>query len=176
MCFTLSSFAQVEEKTELKFSKVIEASGLTKAQIYASVRAWVAEYYVSAKEVIQMDDKDEGVLIIAPEMIYKTGKMVLSAYDGNIKYRLKIATKDGRFKVDVFNFYHRNKPGNAPRCQVGLITDAEECDDKSMNKRSSNKVWLDIKEKVEKNSLVIFTDIEKHIKKAVASKNEDDNW
>lgn len=39
--------------------------------------------------------------------------MMLSAYDGWLDYNLKLQARDGRVRVEVFHFFHHNKPGKS---------------------------------------------------------------
>ena len=67
MLVTLTVFSQ----EELKFSKVIQSeTKADKKQLYAVLRSFVATYYHNSKEVIQMDDKDAGILICKATSVF----------------------------------------------------------------------------------------------------------
>lgn len=80
--------------------------------------------FVSAKGVIEVEDKDAGLLIGNSMTSYSKGGMSYSAYDSNLKYTLKIQIKDNRFKVSVTNFQHDGTRN--PNFELGVITTAEE--------------------------------------------------
>ncbi|MDU6663528.1 MAG: DUF4468 domain-containing protein [Bacteroides sp.] len=155
--FTMIGSAQETQKVKtLSFAKVIEVENKSKNEIYSGLRIWVAENYKSAQAVIQMEDKDAGVILVKALFSYEYGKLRYSAYTGHVDYTLKLQAKDGRFRAEMSNFTHTNKVGNAPNCSLGLITTAEEYTDKGMHKTFHNNVWNDIKKKAEAESLLIF--------------------
>lgn len=86
------------DKGEVVFSKVIQADDKDKNIIYASARVLITEMFKSAKDVIQMDDSDKGIIIAKGWSAAPGGEV------GNCKiwYTLKIQSRDGRYKVDVY--------------------------------------------------------------------------
>jgi hypothetical protein len=67
----------IDEKTgEIVFTEVIQMDSLSKDQVYAIVKEWIAVTYKDASEVIQMDDKESGKLIckaVIPVVIHSLG-------------------------------------------------------------------------------------------------------
>lgn len=151
-------FCSVNVFAQEKFtlSEVIQTEGLNKSDIYAALRGWVATSFNSAQDVIQMDDKDAGIIICSALFNYNYGKMMYAAYEGVVKYTLKLQVKDGRFKAEISNVIHQNNPGNAAKCNLGLITVAEEYTNKGMQKKYDNNVWKDIKQKTTEYAATLF--------------------
>ncbi len=177
MSLALSTHAQEGDYQELKFSKVIQSeNNADKATLYASLRSFMATYYRNSQDVIQMDDKDAGILIGKATSIFDAPSMVLSAYEGWLDYNLKLQARDGRVRVEVSHFFHHNKPGNQKKAQLGVLTEAEEYTDKGLQKKYHNKIWLMLKEKAEKISLDIFANVEAAIKEGASISSEEDNW
>lgn len=81
-CFSSHS----QEK--LTFSKVIEAKDVDKTSIYLSLRDWISIYYRDTQEVLQMDDKDAGIIIGKAIFLYSMNRPAYSAYDGKIWYSI----------------------------------------------------------------------------------------
>ena len=81
-----------------------------------------------------------------------------------------------RFKVEMLNFVHENKKGNAPTCNLWLITIAENYTDKRAQKSFHNKVWKDIKVKSERKSNSIFLDLEKLAASIQTVREDSDDW
>lgn len=77
------------------YTEVIEADG-TKDELYVRARTWFAEAFRDSKNVIQMDDKDAGVIIAKG-----THEFV---HDAWVLFTLKVQVKDGRFKYDLYGF------------------------------------------------------------------------
>lgn len=64
MSLTLFTHAQENNYEELKFFKVIQSeNNADKNSLYAALRSFMAIYYANSQNVIQMDDKDAGILI-----------------------------------------------------------------------------------------------------------------
>jgi hypothetical protein len=162
----------------ISFEKVIKVDSVKSNAIYNGLKEWIGMNYRSAKSIIEVDDKEAGLLIISPRKDYSIGKLSYMCYDGTIKHTIKFQIKDGRFKVVVTNFFHENNPGNNNLCQVGLITTADEFGGPSAwgAKSYSNKVWKDIKVKAELLSNNLFKEVEnlKFSTNKVDSKV--DNW
>ena len=173
MLVTLTVFSQ----EELKFSKVIQSeTKADKKQLYAVLRSFVATYYHNSKEVIQMDDKDAGILICKATSVFNAPGMMLSAYDGWLDYNLKLQARDGRVRVEVFHFFHHNKPGNQAKAQLGVLTTAEEYTNTGMQKKYHNKIWKMLKKHAEDISNDIFVGTEEAIKENVVTDNQEEEW
>lgn len=76
------------------YSEVIEADG-TKDELYTRARTWFAETFNDSRGVIQMDDKDAGIIIGKGKFIYTD--------NGATHFTIKIQVKDGRYKYDIFD-------------------------------------------------------------------------
>ena len=153
MLVTLTVFSQ----EELKFSKVIQSeTKADKKQLYAVLRSFVATYYHNSKEVIQMDDKDAGILICKATSVFNA--------------------PDGRVRVEVFHFFHHNKPGNQAKAQLGVLTTAEEYTNTGMQKKYHNKIWKMLKKHAEDISNDIFVGAEEAIKENVVTDNQEEEW
>jgi len=129
----------------LTYSKVIQADSLDKTSIYVALRAWFSETYKSSNAVIQMDDKDAGVIIGKATTKYSYGGLVYRCYEGYVNYTVKVQIRDGRYKAEVSNINHEVLPGNSKGCILGLITTAEKHSEKGAQKAYENKVADDIK-------------------------------
>lgn len=169
---SVSTFAQ----EKLTFSEVIPVENLNKADIYAALREWVATSYKSAQDVIQMDDKDAGIIICSALFEYSYGKLQYKAYEGVIKYTLKLQIKDGRFKAELSNIIHQNDKGNSPKCNLGGITTAELYTDKGLQKKFDNNVWNDIKLKSEEYAKDIFNRLKVAASEATPLNDASDDW
>lgn len=145
------SFSGLFAQERLSFEKVITVDSIKKNDIYNGLKEWVGMNFVSAKNVIELDDKEAGLIIVNPLRDYTIGKLQYLCYDGYIKYSIKMQIKEGRFKVVITNFMHENNPGNNSSCQLGLITTSVEYDGISGwgYKSYNNKVWLDVKKDCE---------------------------
>lgn len=87
------------------YTGVVEVPGATQAQLYSRAYEWVAKTFNSAQNVIQMQDKESGKIIV---------KGVVKAYnkkydEGYNSFTLSLYMKDGKYKYDITNFKNEHK-------------------------------------------------------------------
>jgi len=166
------------EVGDLTYSKVIQDEhNASKSDLYSVMRGFISMYFKNSQKVIQMDDKDAGIIICKGTSIFDTHNMMLSSYDGWLDFSLKIQTRDGRIKIEVSSFFHHNKPGYAEKSNLGGLTTADLYTDKGIAKKYHNKVWGMLKEKAFSISEDIFNEAEIAMKKGnKESPSGDDNW
>ena len=165
---------QAFSQENFTISKVIKTDEVGKNMIYVAINDWFATKYNSANDVIQMADKEAGIIIGDGSTDYTKQGMMYGCYVGSIKYTIKVYMKGNRFKVDITNFRHSVKPNASLDCALGLITNAENYTDKGMSKKYHNKVWNDIKEYSTSYAESLFLSLEeraKNIKEEVT-----DDW
>jgi len=171
------SISLISAQDNLSFNKVIQVDSTKKDIIYTGIKQWLSMNFVSSKKVIDLDDKDAGLIIVNALTDYNYGKLSYLAYNGYLKYTIKIQIKDNRYKVDVTNFTHEVNDSPA-YWNLGLITNSDEYPNKTsfMNKGSFNKVWIDLKLKAAKLSNDFFSKLESI--KFYSTKNNDknNNW
>lgn len=173
----LVAISNVYSQEELTFSKVIQSeSGADKDALYASLRSFVSTYFHDSKQVIQMDDKDAGIIVCKATSIFNSPSLLLSAYEGWIDFNLKLQARDGRVRIDVSHFFHHNKPGNYSKAQLGVLTTADEYTDTGMQKKYHNKVWLLLKKQAEYISNNAFDGIEKTLKDENGPSAKEEEW
>jgi len=167
----------VSAQEEISFSKVIKVdSTLNKESLYVSMRSFMATYYKNSKKVIEMEDKEAGIIIGKATSEFNAHSLFLSAYDGYLDYNIKIQTKDGRVRVELNHFFHHNIPGHQEAANLGVLTTAEEYATSGLQKKYHNKVWLMLKNQAETISNKMFIDIEQALKNAKPNKSNNDNW
>lgn len=173
LLFSISSNAQ----DELKFFKVIQSeSDADKKALYLMLRSFVSTYYHDSQKVIQMDDKDAGIIICKATSNFDSPNLMLSAYEGWLDYNLKLQARDGRVRIEVFNFFHHNKPGNQKKAQLGVLTTADVYADSGIQKKYHNKVWVILQEQAAQISNRIFNGVEEAIKQGTTVDNQEEDW
>lgn len=97
----MPAYAAKGDVLESEIQKVIEFKDASKDNIYNGSRQWVAQSFKSAQDVIQMDDKESGIIIAKGNMKYPcTGSWWCSGYENMlVKFTLKIESRDGRARV-----------------------------------------------------------------------------
>lgn len=91
------SFAQ-------EYSEVVEVSGKSIDQLYASAREWFALTFKSANNVLQMDDPISGILIGKGFENFSE-----STLEWNLYFTIKVMVKDGKYKCEMFDFFVTTK-------------------------------------------------------------------
>lgn len=102
------------EYTPKEYSEVVIVdSAITKNDLYSSFMDWIAKNYVSANNVIQYQDKEEGKIVI--KGLFSVSVKQIGGYDagGNIYHTISIYVKNGKFKYTIDNIYFDGKSGRA---------------------------------------------------------------
>lgn len=97
---------------EVVFSQVIPAEGYSADDIYTAAKIYITEAFRSANDVIQMDDKDNGILIVKGwrEQAPQSGFMrTFAGAPYQVHFTMKIQAREGRYKVDIYQLRgHQN--------------------------------------------------------------------
>lgn len=177
MSVLMCSFMFANAQEPLSFSKVITCdSTATKSDIYSAIKGWIGVSFKSAKSVIEMEDKDAGLIVIRPSHDYYMKGLMYLGFSGYIRYTVKFQIKDGRYKVDVTNFDHLATT-ECRDCNVGIITTDKEYPYKAAfgAKGHMNKVWNDLKIKAGFIARECLENVS-NIKISPSKGSTEDNW
>ncbi|MBI1342132.1 MAG: DUF4468 domain-containing protein [Terrimonas sp.] len=102
------SFAQKRESEPLEAHKIIQADSISKNELYNRAMSWIAETFKSANNVIQLQDKENGKILIKGAIKYDAPAFSPGTnYSGNFFFTLSLEFKDGKYKYDIDNVYHQ---------------------------------------------------------------------
>lgn len=88
----------------IAYTAIVQVPGASKNELYVRAKAWAANAFRSAKDVLQMDDKEAGVLI--GKTVYRSDFVVFTSVSPNyVQHTVKIEVKDGRYRY-TFNDFH----------------------------------------------------------------------
>ena len=91
-------------ESDRTFERVVNAPGYKKEQIYNSTKIWIAENFKSAKAVIELDSKEEGILIGNGIIKYPCdGMECLAKSDWKVPFTMRVDIKDQKFKISFSN-------------------------------------------------------------------------
>lgn len=99
LLLSTTGFAQeISEKESFfpKYQGVVTMENKSKDVIFSSAKLWVAENFRSAQNVIQLDDAENGVLLIKANFVLYYSGFPIRNY-----FTLKVEAKDGRFRYTV---------------------------------------------------------------------------
>ncbi len=99
------------ETGRIVYSEIIPLDSLMKNQLYLNSKQFFVNAFKSANDVIQMDDKDAGI-IVGKGFTDIYSKMLGSSYPVKMWYTIKIRSNDGRYKYEIYNIYFENYPPN----------------------------------------------------------------
>lgn len=160
-------------QNQISYNKVIAKDGLLKEDLYNSVKLWVAVNFNCANKVVQLDSKEDGILIIKGSLPYEfSSNMTDYVMNGHIDYTLKIQVRDERFKVEFLDFSHSSSQKQySAYYSLGIITDADKPNKKD---KRCLKAWPDMKKNIQVYAEQFFAEIENGINDN--SKKDDENW
>lgn len=116
LLFSISVSAQLHDRFpfndsgKIIYSSIIDAEGKSKAELYTSAKEFFANTFVSAKDVIQMDDKDGGIIIGkgSKRIMIENKKVTVPV---SILFSIKIECKDNKYKFEIYSIKFENSLG-----------------------------------------------------------------
>lgn len=102
--FAVGQNLPIDKKTgKVIYSEVVKVdSTITKYQLYSKAREWIANVFISSKDVIQMDDREAGKIIVKGSFEL-TSKLDIDL----MKFTISIYLKDGKYKYVITDFIRR---------------------------------------------------------------------
>lgn len=86
------------------FEKVVEVPELTKDEIYTATKVWIAQNFKSAKAVIEIDSKEDGLIVGNGIIDYPCdGIECLAKGDWRVPFTMRVDIKEGRFRLSFSN-------------------------------------------------------------------------
>ncbi|HAN19607.1 MAG: hypothetical protein A2X13_14795 [Bacteroidetes bacterium GWC2_33_15] len=159
------------------FEDIIKVDSLSKDEIYDLARIWFTETFVSANNVLQIQDKEAGQLIGRGSIGYTSATfMANEAVNGNISFLVKIFVKDGRFKYIITDFNHKGTPSKycSSGVNFGIITEQSESPIISRGNPAGwhNKQW----EKMKHESAVVAASLIRSMKEKIKKDKLQNDW
>jgi hypothetical protein len=154
----VSSFAQ-QSPRPLSFVTVETVDSATKKEtLYLNGVEWVGKHFASASKVIQIADKDAGLLLVKGSFNYQAPGNILSGVDTRlISFMLKLSFKDGRYKIEMSDFRDD---------ALGLITDADYQDEPSL-KKNMQKQWKAAQQQTQSNMVAVHKSIKEFMEQNI---------
>jgi hypothetical protein len=87
---------------EIYYSEVINVEGKTKDDLFLSAKTWFVNAFKSSNDVIQLNDKEEGVII---------GKGLLELNKGIVNFSVKLSVKEERYKYEIYDLIYESSVG-----------------------------------------------------------------
>lgn len=106
--FSINSFSQEKlldilplKNANVVYTEVVKVDSMNKKELYNRAKKWVVLKYKSTNDVIQLDDKEDGIIIGKANfgIRYYSRKPTIA-------HTLQIETRDGRYKFTISNFIY----------------------------------------------------------------------
>jgi hypothetical protein len=180
----MTSFGQLidelpkSEDGKLNFNEVIQVDSIKQDQLYLNSKQFFVEVFKSAKDVIQMDDRESGIVIGKGfNDIYS--KMLGSSFPVKMWYTIKIQSKDDRYKYEIYDIYFENYPSQyvLPNGKVTSQTAEDIFDKTNYFKKNGqpNNQSLNFKTQMTDQIIILKSVLNKSMNKSLTS-NKKDNW
>ncbi len=152
---TSVSFAQKDFKWE-----VIDSVAKSKDQIYKDTKIYIADRWVSAQDVIQNDDKENGIITVKGVTRQPT-KVGLGTIYFYYYYTIKFMMKESKFRIAVDNVTFKSGP-NQDWSSYNVLAS----DENPGNRKSglSDKSWTILMDNVKADIQAIVNDYQSKIK------------
>lgn len=97
---------QIPLKEGKAFYELIDSMpNVTKADLYNKSKVWFVNTFNSAKSVIQMDDKDAGVIMGKGLTGFDAGNIMTGPIKQYINYTINIKLKDNKYRMQIYDIY-----------------------------------------------------------------------
>ena len=179
----LANTLTLDKNNALTYTQVIETPGKTKEQLYILLNYWYSASFGSGKAVIQLNDKDAGVIIgkgYIESIASHTGGM--NNYTVHLEPVIKTDIKDNKIRITyTVPFYSVvvrvgggffGNPSQAKRSEENWLLD--KCfpfAEKDSHKKTSSKALV----MAHAYSNVVMDKIEEAVKSGLVG-NEDEEW
>jgi len=101
---------------KVKYTEVVPVENNTSGQLYGKAKLWFASAFKSAQDVIQLDDKENGI-VLGQGIVVQDEAKALTHVRKTWHFTIKIQVKDGRYRAEIYDItYTFEQPGN----NVGL--------------------------------------------------------
>ena len=117
---TLSlSFGQTENSpvpivdNKVNYTETVTVDSSSKKDVlFGKAKLWFANSFKSSNDVIQLDDKDNGI-VLGKGIIIKNEMTGLQSVKKTWRFTVKIQVKDGKYKAEIYDIdYTFEMPGN----------------------------------------------------------------
>lgn len=88
-----------QKNGKVYYSDIIKVDSVSKVELYNRAKRWVVDIFNSAKDVTQLDNKEEGELIIKSYFLSDAYWVIINRL--NIYNTIKIYVKDNRYKYEI---------------------------------------------------------------------------
>jgi hypothetical protein len=105
--YSFSQNNQGDSLNEPTITEVITIDSTSSSQLYERAKIWLVKTFKSSKDVIQIDDKENGKIIAKGVVLYDAPAFVPGTnFSGYFEFILTIETKNNKFRYTFEGFRH----------------------------------------------------------------------
>lgn len=111
------SFAQspikyipTKDSVTVHLDTIVRVDSLTKDELYINAKLWFSDYFKSSKAVIDLDDKEAGI-IIGKGSSQITINLWTGPFNTRCYFTTKISIKDHKYRLEVYDLYYKPDKG-----------------------------------------------------------------
>jgi hypothetical protein len=144
------------------FMGIVKVDSVSKDELYNRASTWFAKSFNSAQNVLQKNDRVDGVLIgRALFLHYMKGLLGENIQPGNaINYTISVYTKDGRYKYEITDFIYDNSPYGSSEIRT------------TKPNFQTKKYWNNVKQHCLDEANLLISSLKEEMNKPVSSKND----
>lgn len=155
---------------KITYSGIIKVDSINSQELYLRARIWFVHSFVSAKNVIQLDEKESGRII---------GKGIFDVSDNNnhnsivyvpiigtVDFTVEIQTKDERYKYVFSDFSYKINGETEKDLKSSSVFK------NGMFQKRLDIQWADIKQ----NTNMTILNMIESLKKSIGKKDDADKW
>jgi len=172
------------DKGKLEYSEVINTndSNNSKELVFLKAKSWFVETYNSSKAVLEIEDKELGVLMGKPLTHLYISIGMGSIFKTRMYYTIKVQVKKGRCKISIYNIYYKSYSSytNGVRIPEQISYPEQWFAKDNLYKKNGKikKINIQYKEKTIKNMKDLIASFETFMKKdsTIIENNQTDDW
>ncbi len=89
---------------KVNYTDIVMIDSMDKSKLYNKAKKWFIDQYKSAKDVIQLDDKENGEVIGKGFFETEWQTSIMSVQNVSVWHTVKVYMKDNKFKYEITNF------------------------------------------------------------------------
>jgi hypothetical protein len=133
-------------------------STITKETLYLNGVEWIGKHFNNANKVIQISDKEAGLILAKGSFNYDApGNMLSGTETRNVSFMLKLSFKNGKYKIEMSDFKD---------AVLGTITE-DDFDTDTTIKKTVQKQWKAAQKETQGNIAAVHKSIKEFMEQNI---------
>lgn len=116
------------------FYETTDSTTGTESELYIRARSWFVNTFNDANAVLQMDDKEDGIIMGKGATKYDAGNIITGPFPMYLHYTININVKNNKWRIQIYDIY-----GAPPRSEATYIPE-ELLKYSKMNKKKLQRI------------------------------------